>query len=175
MTHILLDKNHQPLIAAAIQLGDWLLTLGNLTDADKDAIKAVQTALKKLPEIHDRTMAMYGFSIERGDQNSGLVRGWDLSLEYFANDAERQGGLEVFSSYIPIPETTDTAVLAEKKNREIYFHWPLGDICSFIKAEQAQQWIDEVSRPLQYIEAGDRLRIEIVHQQYYAEIEYPAV
>jgi hypothetical protein len=55
----------------------------------------------------------------------------------------------------------------------VYFHWPIGDICSFIKAEQAQQWIDDVSQPLQFIEAGDRLRIEIVYQQFYTEHEYP--
>ena len=174
MTQILLDKSHQSLIKAAIQLGDWLLTLGNVTEADSAAIKAVQAALKKLPEIDDGTLAMYGFSIERGNQNSGLVRGWDVSLEYFAKDAERQGGLEVFSSYIPIPETVDSAVLTEQTSREVYFHWPINETCSVIRAESAQQWIDEVSQPLQQIEAGDRLRIEIVHAEYYAEIEYPA-
>lgn len=174
MTQILLDKSHQPIINAAIQLGDWLLALDNLMDADKAAIKAVQATLKKLPEIDGGTLAMYGFSIERGDQNSGLVRGWDVSLEYFAKDAERQGGLEIFSSYIPIPETADNAVLAEKASREVYFHWPINETCNVINAESAQQWIDEVSHPLQHIEAGDRLRIEIVHGEHYAEIEYPS-
>lgn len=174
MTHILLDKNHQPLINAAIQLGDWLLTLDNVMDADKSAIKAVQTALKKLPEIEGGTLAMYGFSIERGDQNSGLVRGWDVSLEYFAKDAEQQGGLEIFSSYIPVPESADSAVLVEKASREVYFHWPIGETCSVISAESAQQWIDEISQPLEHVEAGDRLRIEIVHGEHYAEIEHSA-
>ncbi|MDO8825016.1 hypothetical protein [Methylophaga sp.] len=173
MPHILLDKTHPPIIQAAINLGDWLLTLENLSDEDKSAIKAVQDALKKLPEIDEDILAMYGFSIERGDADNGLVRGWDVSLEYAANDAEQQVGLEVFSSYIPLPDTTDAAVLAEKKQREVYFHWPVGDICSFIKAEQAQQWIADVSQPLQFIEAGDRLRIEIVYQQFYVEHEYP--
>jgi len=173
MPHILLDKTHPPIIQAAINLGDWLLTLENLSDEDKSAIKAVQVALKKLPEIDEDILAMYGFSIERGDADNGLVRGWDVSLEYAANDAEQQVGLEVFSSYIPLPDTTDAAVLAEKKQREVYFHWPVGDICSFIKAEQAQQWIADVSQPLQFIEAGDRLRIEIVYQQFYVEHEYP--
>lgn len=173
MPHILFDKTHPPIIQAAINLGDWLLSLENLSEQDKNAIKAVQDALKKLPEIDEDILAMYGFSIERGDAEKGLVRGWDVSLEYSADDAEQQVGLEIFSSYIPLPETTDAAVLAEKKTREVYFHWPIGDICSFIKPEQAQQWIDEVSRPLQFIEAGDRLRIEIVHQNFYAEHEYP--
>lgn len=173
MSHILLDKAHPPIIQAAIQLGDWLLSLENLTEQDKTAIKAVQQALQRLPEVEEDILAMYGFSFERGDAENGLVRGWDISLEYNAGDPEQQGGLEIFSSYIPLPDTNDPDVLAEKQQREVYFHWPIGDICSFIKAEQAQQWIEDVSQPLQFIEAGDRLRIEIVYQQFYAEHEYP--
>lgn len=173
MSHILLDKTHPPIIQAAIQLGDWLLSLENLTEQDKTAIKAVQQALQKLPEVEEDILAMYGFSFERGDAENGLVRGWDISLEYNAGAPEQQGGLEIFSSYIPLPHTNDPDVLAEKQQREVYFHWPIGDICSFIKAEQAQQWIEDVSQPLQFIEAGDRLRIEIVYQQFYAEHEYP--
>lgn len=175
MPHILLDKTHPSIIQAAINLGDWLITLENLKDEDKSAIRSVQDALKKLPEIDDDILAMYGFSIERGDADRGLVRGWDVSLEYAAHDVEQQTGLELFSSYIPLPETNDAAVLAEKKKSEVYFHWPIGDICSFIKAEQAQQWIDDVSQPLQFVEAGDRLRIEIVYQQFYVEHEYPLI
>lgn len=175
MPHILLDKTHPLIIQAAINLGDWLLTLEDLSVQDKTAIKAVQDALKKLPEIEEDILAMYGFSFERGDADNGLVRGWDISLEYNANDPDQQGGLEIFSSYIPLPDTNDPEVLADKKQHEVYFHWPIGDICSFIKAEQAQQWIDDISQPLQFIEAGDRLRIEIVHQQFYAEYEYPLI
>jgi hypothetical protein len=175
MANMLIDKSHKPLIKAAINLGDWLLTLDRLSDEDRNAIKAVQQSLTKLPKIKDGTLAMYGFSIERGDESQGLVRGWDLSLEYYAADPERQGGLEIFSSYLPIPETIDSTVLAEKKQNEVYFHWPIGDVCNFIKPEQAQQWVDDITRPLQFMEAGDRLRVEIVYQDYYAEIEYPAV
>lgn len=172
MPHIHLDKAHSKIIHEAIMLGDWLITLDKLSNEDKKAINAVQLALQNLPEIQNDILGMYGFSIERGDQNTGLVRGWDLSLEYFADDLDRQSGLEIFSSYIPIPETTNVKVLADKKKYEAYFHWPMGDVCSFIKPEQAQQWIDEISHPLQFIEAGDRLRIEIVYQEHYAEYEY---
>lgn len=173
MPHILLDKNHLPVIQAAIHLGDWMITLENLTEADKTAIKAVQEALKKLPQIDDDILAMYGFSIERGDTEQGLVRGWDISLEHVSGDPDQQAGLEIFSSYIPIPETSNEAVLAEKQKKEVYFHWPIGDVCSYIKPEQAQRWMDDINQPLQFIEAGDRLRIEIVYQQFYAEHEYP--
>ncbi|HAD32344.1 MAG TPA: hypothetical protein DCE77_12280, partial [Methylophaga sp.] len=67
MPQILLDKTHPPIIQAAINLGDWLLSLENLSEQDKTAIKAVQDALQKLPEIDDDILAMYGFSFERGD------------------------------------------------------------------------------------------------------------
>jgi hypothetical protein len=40
-----------------------------------------------------------------------------------------------------------------------------------ITSEQRQQWIDEVSKPEQFLEPGDRLRVELVFGQEYAEIE----
>jgi hypothetical protein len=135
MANILVDTSHKPLIKAASRLGDWLLSLDALSVEDKQAVKAVQKALEKLPKLNDGTLAMYGFSLEQGNETAGLVRGWDVSLEYFANDPERQGGLELFSSYIPIPETTDADVLAIKKQNEVYFHWPVGDICNLVKPD----------------------------------------
>jgi hypothetical protein len=171
MANILLDKSHNPLLKAASRLGDWLLSLDALTDDDKQAVRAVQKALEKLPKLNDGTLAMYGFSLEQGDETNGLVRGWDVSLEYFASDSERQGGLELFSSYIPIPETTDADVLALKKQNEVYFHWPVGDICNLVKPEQAKQWTDAVAEPESLRQAGQRLRIEIVFGDYYGEVE----
>ena len=175
MAHIQIDKSHKALIKTAISLGDWLLSVKQLSDSDREAVRDVQKALKKLPKINDRTLAMYGFSIEQGSESAGLVRGWDVSLEYFADDPEQQGGLELFSSYIPIPETTDPDVLAQKKHHEAYFHWPIGDVCNLIKPEQAQKWIDEVSRPAHIADGADRLRIEIVYGDVYAEVDVPLV
>ncbi len=173
MANILLDKSHKKLIQSAIDLGDWLLSLEGLGEQDIQAIKAVQKALNKLPKVNDGTLAMYGFSLEQGNEVAGLVRGWDISLEYFANDPEQQGGLEMFSSYIPIPESTDPDVLAEKKNNQLYFHWPIGDICNLIPAAQASQWLEQVSNPASLARAGERLRVEIVCGDYYSELEYP--
>lgn len=173
MAHIQLNEAHQPLMQAAIALGSWLLTLEGLSAADKSAIQNVQSALSNLPEIADETLAMYGFSIEHGNEHQGLVRGWDISLEYFAADPEQQGGLEIFSSYIPLPETMDKQILAAKKQHELYFHWPIGEVCSFISSSQATSWINAVSDPLQFAQSGDRLRIEVVYQQQYVELEFP--
>lgn len=173
MANINLTQTHKPLVNAAIKLGDWLLSFDTLTAEDKAAIASIQKALKKLPKVNDGTLAMYGFSIEKGDETDGLVRGWDLSLEYFSHDPERQGGLELFSSFIPLPETTDPAVLTQKNLNEAYFHWPIGDVCAFIKPEQAQRWIEETSQPLAFWGEGDTLRIEIVYQDYYSDIENP--
>lgn len=173
MANILLGKTHKSLINAAIGLGHWFLSLEQLSEQDKQAVRQIQKALKKLPKISDGTLAMYGFSIEKGDQTDGLIRGWDMSLEYFSQDPERQGGLELFSSFIPLPETTDPAVLTQKKLNEVYFHWPIGDVCAFIKSEQAERWIAETSQPLAFWGEGDTLRIEIVYQDYYSDIENP--
>lgn len=174
MANILLDKSHKKLIQSAIELGNWLLGLASLSADDKKAVQSIQQVLNKLPKINDGTLAMYGFSVERGDDEQGLIRGWDISVEYFAHDPEQQGGLEIFSSYLPIPEsTTDKDVLAIKKQHEVYFHWPIGDICNLVKQEQAQQWITAVSQPQALLSEGDRLRVEIVYQDFYSEIELP--
>jgi hypothetical protein len=174
MANIHLTPSHKPLIKSALQLGDWLLKLDKLSEQDKQAITAVQAALSKLPKVKDGTLAMYGFSVEKGDDKNGLVRGWDISLEYFANDTERQGGLELFSSFIPIPESTDKAVLVQKTLNENYFHWPIGDVCAFIKPEDQKQWIGDVNQPLQYLDNQAQLRVEIVFGDYYAEHTFSA-
>jgi len=171
MANINLSNEQKPLIKTAIKMGDWLCSLPDVNDANRALINRIQAALTKLPKINDGTLAMYGFSIERGTMDDGLVRGWDMSLEYFADDAEQQGGLELFSSYIPLPETNDADVLAIKKKAEVYFHWAVGETCSFIAAEQQKQWIDEVSDPRVFFQPGDRLRIELVFGQEYAEID----
>lgn len=172
MANILLDKTHKPLIKAATGIGDWILSFEQLSAADKQAVISIQQALAKLPKLNDGTLAMYGFSLERGDESEGLVRGWDVSLEYFADDPEQQGGLELFSSYITIPETNDPEVLAQKKQNEAYFHWPVGDVCNLVQAEQARKWIDEVADPLKHKGDTDTLRVEIVYADYYAELEF---
>jgi hypothetical protein len=171
MTNIIISKQDKTLINAAIKLGDWLLSLPEVSELNARKLRAIQQALKKLPKISDATFSMYGFSIERGDEREGLVRGWDISLEYFADDHDRQGGLELFSSYISIPESTDETVLAIKENNEVYFHWPVDDSGSSMSQEQRQLWIDDLTNPLQHWHAGDRLRLEIVHQDHYAEID----
>jgi hypothetical protein len=171
MANIIISKQDETLINAAIKLGDWLLSLPEVSELNGKKIRAIQQALKKLPKINDATFSMYGFSIERGDELEGLVRGWDVSLEYFSDDHDRQGGLELFSSYISIPESTDKTVLANKANNEVYFHWPVGDVGSHMSQEQQHLWIADLKTPLQHWQAGDRLRIEIVHQDHYAEID----
>lgn len=173
MANILLDKAHKKLIQSATELAKWLLSLDALSADDKKALLAIQDVLSKLPKINDGTLAMFGFSVERGDEQQGLVRGWDVSVEYFAHDPEQQGGLEIFSSYLPIPESTDKDVLAIKKQHEVYFHWPIGDICNLVKESQAEQWIEEISQPEMLMSEGDRLRVEIVYKDFYSEIELP--
>lgn len=172
MTHILLEPAQQGLLDAAIALGDWMQDLPKLTESDIAAIRAVQQKLRGLPELSDGTLAMYGFSIESGDEQSGLVRGWDVSLEYMANDPEQQGGLELFSSWLPIPESSESAVLAEKKAKELYLHWPVGDICCRTDAVKSEAWIEQLHQPEALLNSGDRLRIEIVFQDYYSAVDF---
>lgn len=169
MTKILFSKQHKALLETVQRLGDWMVSLDELTDSEKKLIRQVQACFNKLPKINDGTLAMYGFSLERGSEQSGLVQGWDVSLEYFADDPEQQGGLEIFSSYIPIPETTDKNVLAAKQAREVYFHWSIGNVCNLIQPKQAEAWQQQVNNPLALSLPGDRLRIEVVYGEQYLE------
>ena len=171
MAKISISKQDRTLIDATIKLGDWLLTLPEVSELNGRKIKEIQQVLKKLPKISDAKFSMYGFSIERGDEQEGLVRGWDVSIEYFADDHDRQGGLELFSSYIVIPESTDKSVLAAKAKNEVYFHWPIGGAGAVISSEQQKLWLSDIKNPTQYCQPGDRLRLEIVHQDHYAEID----
>jgi hypothetical protein len=171
MATINMAAENKPLIKAAIRLANWMASLNDLNESALKNIQAIQQLLTKLPKINDGTLAMFGFSVEHGDMSEGLVRGWDVSIEYFSNDAERQGGVEIFSSYIPIPETNDQQILQQKKNNEVYFHWPVAESASLITPKQQQKWIEDVSHPEQFIQSGDRLRLEIVFQDDYAEIE----
>lgn len=171
MANILLEKTHKKLIQSAIALGDWLLSLDGLSKDDERAIKSVQTALNKLPKVNDGTLAMYGFSLEQGDEHHGLIRGWDVSLEYFSKDPERQGGLEMFSSYIPIPESDDPAVLHEKSQSEVYFHWPVGDSSKLITPDHSKLWLSQIAEPERLSQGKERLRVEVLFGEYYAEIE----
>lgn len=173
MHSIQLTDAQKPLVTAAIRLGDWLLSLDNLPEQAILAIKQTQTALQLLPQITADTMAMYGVSIEQGDDQQGLIRGWDISLECIEADPNQQAGLEIFSSYLPIPKPVDEQSLAEKKQHEVYFHWPLAAVCSTVEPTQSQRWIEEVTNPLQSAQPGDRLRVEVVYQQSYFEFVFP--
>jgi hypothetical protein len=173
MAHIDITSLDKPLIKAARSIGAWLLTLDGLSDEQTKAIKLVQQTLAKLPKINDGTVAMYGFSVETGDDEQGLVRGWDVSIEYLASDPEQQGGLELFSSYLPIPESKDPEVLATKRSHEVYFHWPVGQQAELFAAEQVNRWISEVSQPEKLLEHADRLRVEVVFADQYVEIVRP--
>jgi hypothetical protein len=173
MAHIKINTPDKSLIKAAIDLGAWLLSLDNLTPKQAQAVKSVQQTLSKLPKINDGTVAMYGFSIETGDDETGLVRGWDVSIEYLASDPEQQGGLELFSSYLPIPESRDPEVLATKRSHEVYFHWPVAQQAGVFAAEQVNRWISEVSQPEKLLGSADRLRVEVVFADQYVEIVRP--
>ena len=172
MTNIIISKQDKPTIDAAIKLGDWFLSLPEVGDNEAKIIKAVQSSLAKLPDVDDEILSLYGFSIEKGDSTSGLVRGWDVSLE---NSTETPGLLEVFSSYILIPEPVEQEAIIEKESHEIYLHWNAGEQHQNKDAKSVTRWIEETSKPLQYFASGDVLRLEMVHNDGYAEIEiaYP--
>jgi hypothetical protein len=172
MAHIQIDPAHRPIIDAAIKMGDWLLTQPQVDDAARQVIEKIQLTLNQLPEVNDNSLVMYGVSVEKTfPDGQGLIRGWDVSLEYFSDDPEMQGGLECFSSYIPVPDSEDPEMLKQKKEQEVYFHWPIGDVCNFITPQKAQTWLNVMQDPQAYFSSEDNLRIELVYANQYVEVD----
>ncbi|MDH5357023.1 MAG: hypothetical protein OEY48_02890 [Gammaproteobacteria bacterium] len=168
MDNIIISKQEQRIVDAAIKLGNWFLSLPEVGDKEAGIIKAVQASLTMLPAVEDGVLSLYGFSIEKGNSTHGLVRGWDVSLE---NSSETPGLLEIFSSYILIPEPIEQQAIAEKESHEVYMHWNAGEQGQNVAVDAATKWIEEVSKPLQYFDNGDILRLEMVHKNNYAELQ----
>jgi hypothetical protein len=77
------------LVAAAIELGDWLLAYPACTPTQARAIRYLQEHLRQLPLVSPEMLeAEYGFAILIGagwdtvttEPREGLARGWSISL-----------------------------------------------------------------------------------------------
>jgi hypothetical protein len=172
MKQILLESQHEDIVNAAIEFGAWLMAECTLDEQAISTIQSIQKTLRELPSIADGTLAMYGLSIEKGTSDEGLIRGWDVAVEYFADDPQQQAGLECFSSYLPMPEPTSDHALALKAKEEVYFNWPVASPCNAFSADDVARWCRELANPLQFYEEGDRLRVELVYGSQYVELDF---
>jgi hypothetical protein len=124
----------QPLIVAAIQLGDWITAQRDTSRKQRKIVGQVQEALRQLPSIAKGVTAEYGFHLRTLNGTGLLYRAWRVSL----SDA----GLEIYSVYSP----DEKIELTEKMSHELNF-WIRPGETSGHNGHYLQQWIEEVADP----------------------------
>jgi len=81
-----IHEKEQHIVDAAIRLGDWLSQFPELTDKQISMISNIQEKLKTLPKVESTCHYHYGYSIERGNDDAGLIRSW---IVYLTNSPQK--------------------------------------------------------------------------------------
>lgn len=140
----------EPLIQAAIGMGDWLLAHPDTTKKQKQAIVLLQDGLRRLPTVTPGLDAAYWFEVVTGEHEPvGLFRSWEVSLS-------PPGILEIFSIYTPYPYPDD---VQDKMQFELRFRLDAGQP-NHGDVFYAGEWIAEVSSPEQFLQEGVSFEIE---------------
>lgn len=154
----------QPIISAAIGLGDWLLAQPALTGNSAQTVRALQDALHSLPTVRVPTFLSYALNVSEGDKDDGLHREWCVAL--FAPD-RRRASLEIFSLYnpAPMPHASGASGFWDMVQREDWFLWDTKRP-SVYAAEQFARWIEEIRDPNAYFVPGRRVYAEIEGERW---------
>jgi hypothetical protein len=147
-----LRTNEEPLLNAALGLGDWLLAQNSISRQQTKAIVSLQDALRSLPRTPPPMIAEYGFHArwESADGN-GLYRAWRVAFS--------PSGLEIYSVYSP-----DARIdFDDKVAHELNF-WQRPSHPATHDGFYYEQWIEEVGDP-------DRFRKDAAVFGIIAEIE----
>jgi len=137
-----------PLITAAVGLGDWLANFKDATKEQVEAIRSLQAALRRLPEVSPGLNAEYGFRVWTGENElQWLAREWCVSMS--------RKKIEIFSNYVPYPEVD----IWEMMDRELEFYLGAGDQ-NKNSTFYYDEWIKEVSNPAAFQTEGCQFAIE---------------
>ncbi|KEQ17156.1 hypothetical protein [Endozoicomonas numazuensis] len=165
----------QPLIEAAIKLGDWLGKQKSVTKQQKQIIKDLQYALSNLPDSAPGVSGSYGFSVcdkavstWNGEMPvpTGKFQEWCVYYSSGNNNDEsirEYCVLEIFSIYSPYPEQHFDDLAGVSKELGLYRATTesKGGICSE-DHEVILDWIESVSDPEQFLVEGVDFKIEIL-------------
>jgi hypothetical protein len=128
-------KDDEPLLRAALGLGDWLLAQNGVSRQQRKAIVALQEALRALPGTPSLTIAEYGFHARwESADGRGLYRAWRVALS--------PSGLEIYSVYSP----DEKIEFEEKVAHELNF-WQRPAHPATHDGFYYGEWIDEVGDP----------------------------
>lgn len=170
-----LKEEDLSLIEAAVELGDWLIRHG-ATDMQREVIRLLQDALRRLPEPTRSLNADYGFRVEdrrvrEADRHrhisepekipvpypdQAIQRSWSVAMYPVKRDHRETGQtcLEISSTFSDLPRRN---VIDEMPHElDFFIHsgasaWP--------STYNHDRWIREVGDPTQYI--GEHELIEI--------------
>ncbi|MGH7459622.1 MAG: hypothetical protein ACREMA_01165 [Longimicrobiales bacterium] len=130
----LLNDREQPLVAAALAMGDWLVGLRETSRGQRKIIQKVQQALRGLPAVPRGVAAEYGFHCRVLNGNGLLFRAWKVSLSPV--------GLEIYSVYTP----EQPIEIREKMSHELNF-WVKPGETSGHDGHYLKEWIAELRDP----------------------------
>lgn len=99
----------QPLIDAAIRLGEWMVANATLTDAERAQVAGVLNALRRLPEVTPGVSGSFGFrfadnAVENWDGKGEVPMGDSESWSVCYYPAQDQVWLEIFNHRWTFPQ-----------------------------------------------------------------------
>jgi hypothetical protein len=125
----------EPLLRAAIGLGDWIVAQRGVSRKQKRAVAALQDALRSLPGTPPPMIAEYGFHARwEPPAGDGLYRAWRVALS--------PSGIEIYSVFSP----DEKIEFEDKVARELNF-WQRPARPATHDGFFYEQWIEEVSDP----------------------------
>jgi hypothetical protein len=131
-----LIEREQRLVAAAVALGEWLMTYRETSRKQRKIIDKMLQALRALPTVPKGIAAEYGFHFRTLDGPNLLYRAWRVSLS--------AAGLEIYSVYTP-----DKPIdIKDKMSHELNF-WIRPNETSGHDGHYLAQWIEEAKDPAQ--------------------------
>jgi hypothetical protein len=148
----------QPLIDAALRLGDWLAAQGATSNKQRIAIQEVQQFLRALPEHTHDIDAEYGLRlnpIDDGDPDA-VVRAWGVGVT--------PGGFEFYSSTTRINDPNPW----DRSTCELQWSLKLGDR-NGNSNKNVEGWIAELCDPRKLIVPGYILSVATYFADYYEQ------
>ena len=143
-------QEDQPLIEAAIQLGEYLKRINQISQEQKDIIQQVQDILKSIPHYIRGFKGCYQLEITNSTEppESGKKVYW--AVEIF-DDV-----IEIFSDYETIPKLKDR--YEDIKNELVFFL--IAGKTNKNSTDIYEQWIKEISNPESFLTDGYHMEIE---------------
>lgn len=148
MARFVIRPEHEPLVKAAIGLGDWILREPELTEDERRIVLDLQDALRRLPEDSPGCDLSYGFVAEWSLPHPEMGRGWYVALDPLE-------GLQFFSVFNS-PDLSSPEQAARELSFALRPDWT-GPVDDYYQAE----WIAEVSDSDRFRREGATLSLDV--------------